>query len=127
MEAQYMAHDLSHYLGPEFRGEFLDRYVLKRPVPSIFLYHSVGASDPIVEQDIRQRIGDGLPETLPEWIERDQITHIKIKLNGADLKADVERVVSIERAAAETQRRTGRPSNGSTAATSTNGARMSGT
>jgi len=104
---QHMAHDLSHYLGPEFRGEFLDRYVLKRPAPSIFLYHSVGASDPIVEQDIKQRIGDGLPETLPEWIERDQITHIKIKLNGADLKADVERVLSIERAAAETQQRLG--------------------
>jgi L-alanine-DL-glutamate epimerase-like enolase superfamily enzyme len=104
---QHMAHDLSHYLGPEFRGEFLDRYVLKRPVPSIFLYHSVGASDPITAQDIRQRIGDGLPETLPEWIERDQLTHLKIKLNGADLKADVERVVSIERAAAETQRRLG--------------------
>jgi len=105
--SQYMTRDLSYYLGPEFRGEFLDRYVLKQPVPSIFLYHSVGASDPIVEQDIKQRIGDGLPETLPEWIERDQITHIKIKLNGADLKADVERVVSIERAAAETQRRLG--------------------
>jgi L-alanine-DL-glutamate epimerase-like enolase superfamily enzyme len=104
---QYMAHDLSNYLGPEFRGEYLDRYVLKRPTPSIFLYHSVGASDPITAQDIKQRIGDGLPETLPEWIERDQITHLKIKLNGADLKADVERVVSIERAAAETQRRLG--------------------
>lgn len=105
--SQHMAHDLSHYLGPKFRGEFPDRYVLKRPVPSIFLYHSVGASDPITEQDIKQRIGDGLPETLPEWIERDQITHLKIKLNGADLKADVERVVSIERAAAKTQRRLG--------------------
>ena len=104
---QYMARDLSHYLGPEFRGEYLDRYVLKRPTPSIFLYHSVGASDPITAQDIKQRIGDGLPETLPEWIERDQITHLKIKLNGADLKADVERVVSIEHAAAETQRRLG--------------------
>jgi L-alanine-DL-glutamate epimerase-like enolase superfamily enzyme len=104
---QHMTRDLSHYLGPEFRGESLDRYVLKRPTPSIFLYHSVGASDPITAQDIKQRIGDGLPETLPEWIERDQITHLKIKLNGADLKADVERVVSIERAAAETQRRLG--------------------
>src|SRR5262245_2706990 len=104
---KYMSRDLSYHLGPEFRGEFLDRYVLKRPTPSIFLYHSVGASDPITTQDIKQRIGDGLPETLPEWIEWNRITHIKIKLNGADLKADVERVVSIERAAAETQRRLG--------------------
>ncbi len=104
---QHMAHDLAHYVGAEFRGEFLDRYVLKEPAPLIFLYHSVGASDPIIESDIRQRIGDGLPETLGEWIARDQITHIKIKLNGADLKADVDRVVSIERAAAEVQQRRG--------------------
>jgi len=104
---QYMARDLSHYLGQEFKGEYLEQYVLKQPTPSIFLYHSVGASDPITTQDIKQRIGDGLPETLPEWIEWNRITHIKIKLNGADLKADVERVVSIERAAAEAQRRLG--------------------
>jgi len=104
---RHMAHDLSHYLGPEFRGEFLDRYVLKRPRPWIFLYHSVGASDPITAQDVKQPVGDGLPETLAQWIERDQLTHLKIKLNGADLKADVERVVSIERAAAEAQRRLG--------------------
>lgn len=104
---QHMAHDLAHYLGAEFRGQFLDRYVLRQPTQSIFLYHSVGASDPIIESDMKQRIGDGLPETLGDWIERDQITHIKIKLNGADLKADVDRVVSIERAAAEAQQRRG--------------------
>ncbi|MCI0717598.1 MAG: hypothetical protein L0338_01185 [Acidobacteria bacterium] len=104
---KHMARDLAHYLGREFRGEFLDRYVFKKPAPAMFLYHSVGASDPITESDIKQRIGDGLPETLGEWIEADEITHIKIKLNGADLKDDVNRVVSIERAAAEAQRRRG--------------------
>lgn len=104
---KYMAHDLAHYHGQEFHGEFLERYILKKPTPSVFLYHSVGASDPITRSDIKHRIGDGLPETLGEWIEADRITHIKIKLNGADLKADVDRVVSIERAAAETQARFG--------------------
>ncbi len=103
----YMHHDLSYYLGPEFRGEYLDRYVLERPTASIFLYHSVGASDPIAESDIKHRIGDGLPETLGEWIEAEHITHIKIKLNGADLKADVDRVVRIERTAQEVQNRRG--------------------
>lgn len=104
---KHMAHDLAYYLGPEFRGEFLERYILKRPTQSVFLYHSVGASDPITESDITRRIGDGLPETLSEWIEADRITHIKIKLNGADLQADVDRVVRIERATAEVQRRLG--------------------
>jgi L-alanine-DL-glutamate epimerase-like enolase superfamily enzyme len=104
---QHMSHDLAYYLGSEFQGEYLDSYILEKPTPFIFLYHSVGASDPITASDIKQRIADGLPETLAEWIERDQLTHIKIKLNGDDLNADVERVVRIEQAAAEAQKRRG--------------------
>jgi L-alanine-DL-glutamate epimerase-like enolase superfamily enzyme len=103
----FLAHDLAHYLGPEFRGEYLDRYVLKDPKPRLPLYHLVGAVDPIVEADIKQRVGDGLPETLPEWINYNGLTHLKIKLNGDDLAWDVERVLRVERAAAETQARRG--------------------
>ncbi len=104
---EFMRHDLSHYLGPQFKGEYLDRFVLAKPTPSIFLYHSIGASDPIYESDIRQRIGDGLPETLAEWIKADGLTHLKIKLNGADLRADLDRVLQIDGATAEVQNRQG--------------------
>ncbi len=102
-----MTHDLSHYLGKEFAGESLDRYILKKPKPRLPLYHLVGAVDPIVDSDIRQRINDGLPETLPEWIRYSGLTNIKIKLNGEDLKWDVERVLAVERATVETQARRG--------------------
>jgi L-alanine-DL-glutamate epimerase-like enolase superfamily enzyme len=95
----FLRHDLAHYLGDAYKGETLDRYVLRDPKPSVALYHSVGASDPIVAADIKKRIGDGLPETLPEWIAHDRITHIKIKLNGDDLKWDIDRVVAIDAAA----------------------------
>ncbi|MGH9627199.1 MAG: hypothetical protein ACRD7E_02380, partial [Bryobacteraceae bacterium] len=61
-----MRHDLAHYIGDEFKGEYLEKYVLKEPKPSMPLYHLVGAVDPIVEADIEKRIDDGLPETLPE-------------------------------------------------------------
>ncbi len=105
--ADLMRHDLAHYLTPEFRGEYLDRYVLKRAKPRMPLYHLVGAVDPIVEADIKSRINDGLPETLPEWIRYNGLTHIKIKLNGDDLAWDVERVVRVDRVAAETQRERG--------------------
>jgi L-alanine-DL-glutamate epimerase-like enolase superfamily enzyme len=67
------------------------------------LYHLVGALDPLIDADLGQRIGDGLPETLPEWIAADGLTHLKIKLNGDDLAWDVDRVVAIERVAAEAQ------------------------
>jgi len=102
---EFMAHDLAHYLGPEFKSEYLDRYVLKDPKPRLPLYHLVGALDPIVESDIKQRVGDGLPETLAEWINYNGLTHLKIKLNGDDLAWDVERVLRVDRVAAETQAR----------------------
>jgi L-alanine-DL-glutamate epimerase-like enolase superfamily enzyme len=99
--------DLSEYLTPEFAGEYLDRYTLRRPKPSMPLYHLVGALDPLTDADIQTRINDGLPETLPEWIATDGLTHLKIKLNGDNLAWDVQRVVDIERVAAAAQTRRG--------------------
>jgi len=100
---EFVHHDLAHYLTPEFAGEFLDRYTLREPKAKMPLYHLVGALDPLVDSDINQRLNDGLPETLGEWIVMDGLTHLKIKLNGDDLPWDVERVVGVERVAAEAQ------------------------
>jgi L-alanine-DL-glutamate epimerase-like enolase superfamily enzyme len=100
---EFMRHDLAHYLTPEFKGEYLDRYTLRAPKPSMPLYHLIGALDPIEDTDIRKRLNDGLPETLPEWIRSDGLTHLKIKLNGNDLTWDVERVVRVDRVASTVQ------------------------
>ena len=88
-------------------GEYLDKYISSTPKSFVFLYHSVGALDPLSDLDLRFRIRDDLPETLAEWIEKEAITHFKIKLNGADLNADVERVVSIEKIVVEAEARRG--------------------
>lgn len=97
-----MRRDLSAYLGKEFKGEYLDRYIQREPTKKIFLYHSVGASDPIEKEDITQSLNDGLPQSLPDWIRYNGLTHLKIKLNGDNLAWDVERVVRIEKAASRT-------------------------
>ena len=102
-----MSHDLAHYLGADFKSLWLNQFVLSKPKPRMPLYHLVGAVDPITESHVRKRIGDGLPETLPEWIRHSGLTHIKIKLNGEDLKWDVDRVVAVDRAAVETQKQRG--------------------
>ncbi len=47
----------------------------------------------------RRASNDGLPETLPEWIRYNGLTHLKIKLNGDDLDWDVERVLRVDRVA----------------------------
>ena len=93
----FMNHDLDHYLGPEFTGESLDQYVRRSPQPRMPLYHLVGALDPLEAEDVATPISDGLPETLAEWIARDGLTHLKIKLNGDDLAWDVERVLRVMR------------------------------
>lgn len=100
---EFVHHDLAHYLTPEFAGEYLDRYTLRQPKAKMPLYHLVGALDPLVDSDINQRLNDGLPETLGEWIVMDGLTHLKIKLNGDDLPWDVARVAGVERVAAEAQ------------------------
>lgn len=103
----FMPNELSLYLGPDFRKEYLEDYILSEPKEKMPLYHLVGALDPITEADIKERINDGLPETLPEWIDYTGLTHLKIKLNGEDLKWDVDRVVTVDRVAAETQAKRG--------------------
>jgi L-alanine-DL-glutamate epimerase-like enolase superfamily enzyme len=94
---EFMGRDLAQDLGPSFSGEFLDRYVPLKPRAGTPVFHSVGASDPLEAGDVRTRIDDGLPNTLEEWIARDGVTRFKIKLNGGNLDADVERIVRVDR------------------------------
>ena len=97
-----MRKDLSHYVGKEFKGDYLSKYVLAKPKATMPLYHLVGAVDPIFEADIKQKVGDGLPENLPEWIRFNGLRNIKIKLNGEDEKWDQERVLAVHKACLET-------------------------
>jgi L-alanine-DL-glutamate epimerase-like enolase superfamily enzyme len=99
----FMRRDLAVDLGPQFQGEFLDRYVPATPRPRMPVFHSVGASDPLEDADVRTRIDDGLPNTLEGWIPRDGLVRFKIKLNGGDLAADFDRVVRIDRIVSRAQ------------------------
>jgi L-alanine-DL-glutamate epimerase-like enolase superfamily enzyme len=107
LSAEYMNHDLAEYLDENFQGEYLDQYTLREPKETLPLYHLVGALDPLTDKDIDKRIDDGLPETLPEWIAADGLTHLKIKLAGDDLKWDIDRVLAIEQVAFQSQKERG--------------------
>ncbi|HHW10927.1 MAG TPA: mandelate racemase/muconate lactonizing enzyme family protein [Firmicutes bacterium] len=97
--AEYIKKDLSHYLDDRFKGEFLDRYTRRTPVRQLPLYHLVGALDPLTPAEVVNPVGDEYPESLDEWIRRDGLTHLKIKLNGEDLDWDIGRVVAVDRVA----------------------------
>jgi len=96
LSREHLAHDMAHYLGdPAYQGIYLDQWISPTPTSQLPLYHLVGALDPLTEDQVDQPVGDGMPETLGEWIARDGLTHLKIKLDGSDLQWDVNRVAQV--------------------------------
>ena len=63
----------------------------ERPLSQIALRHTVGMADPIVEADLTDRIGDGLPETLEEVIRDYGIRTFKVKISR-DRDASLDRL-----------------------------------
>jgi L-alanine-DL-glutamate epimerase-like enolase superfamily enzyme len=100
---EFMSYDLAHHLAPEFKGKFPSHYLLRAPKPWLWCNHSVGATDAIEPSEIRQRLNDGLPEALSDWIVADGLTHLKIKLDGNNLDRDVARVLHIDRVATDVE------------------------
>ncbi len=61
---------------------------------SIAARHTVGLVDPITAADQKERVNDGLPETLEEVVARYGHRWFKLKVGG-EAKADVERLSAI--------------------------------
>ncbi len=98
----FLGEDLGAFLGSEYAGIRLDEQLKPLPEPRLPMYHLIGALDPLDATELQKPVGDGLPETLEEWIPRDGLSHLKIKLNGDDIGWDVNRVLRIEEVAKRT-------------------------
>jgi hypothetical protein len=86
--------DPAHFL-PEFAGFDVERFLDGlRPAREIHARHTVGLVDPITASEPRERIGDGLPETLEEVVATYGHTYFKLKVGG-DVAADVARLRAI--------------------------------
>lgn len=96
---------LSRYPGPEYQGEYINRYVSAEPRSGMPMCHPGGAVDPIKASDIKRRIDDGLSGILPEGINHNGLAYLKIKLNGKHLDWDVDRAMRADRVAAEKKKR----------------------
>jgi L-alanine-DL-glutamate epimerase-like enolase superfamily enzyme len=99
IDRHHLPDNLDKWLGLEFAGKHLSEFVSAKPIETLPLYHLVGGLDPLSSADLNQRLNDGLPETLEEWIQAEQLTHLKIKLCGTDLDWDVGRTVEVDRIA----------------------------
>ena len=85
--------DLSAYLGPGFRGKYISDYIRDEYPASLPVFHLVGGLDTLRRKDVRPDAPrDGMPNCLEEWIERDGLTCLKVKLKGTDIEWDLERI-----------------------------------
>ena len=79
-----------------FEGRYPRDYLVSQAPKQLPVWHLVGGLDPITREE---RIGtepdDGYPVVLEQWIERDGLKCLKIKLRGNDSEWDYERLVSI--------------------------------
>jgi L-alanine-DL-glutamate epimerase-like enolase superfamily enzyme len=104
--ARYLNHDLARYLEPapgeriSFRGKHPEDYLVLPRAEKLPAWHLVGGKDPLhaSELDGSQR-DDGYPFLLSDWIARDGLDCLKVKLRGNDAEWDYGRTVEVGRLA----------------------------
>jgi L-alanine-DL-glutamate epimerase-like enolase superfamily enzyme len=106
---EYMNRDLSWYYGSEFEAVFKGRYPGDYLVPEkdagsrIRVWHLVGAKDAVNHGDLGGgEPDDGYPVKLEDWIHRDGLKCLKIKLGGTDPEWDYRRLLAVGQVAAGT-------------------------
>ncbi len=81
---------------PELAGRTVAEFLPARPADRVHLRHTVGLVDPITAADVApgERLDDGLPQTLEDYLDHDGIAYLKLKVGG-DLGADIARLETI--------------------------------
>jgi len=102
----FLNHDLARYLQPapgapvDFRGRHPSDFFLREPRRRLPAWHLVGGADPLERADLNgSEPSDGHPVLLPDWIRRDGLRCLKVKLRGNDSAWDYERLVRVGRIA----------------------------
>jgi L-alanine-DL-glutamate epimerase-like enolase superfamily enzyme len=105
--AEFLAQDLSRFLEPAagssvtFRGRHPADYLAPRPPRQLRAWHLVGGLDLLEPDELTgAEPKDGHPVVLTDWIERDGLKCLKVKLRGNDADWDFERLVKVGRLAA---------------------------
>lgn len=106
--AEFMNADLGRFLAPadaapvSFAGRYPADY-FAAPPDRLPAWHLVGGLDPLHPADLTgAEPDDGYPVLLRDWIARDGLTCLKIKLRGNDGAWDYARLVAVGRIAVET-------------------------
>jgi len=104
---EWMNRDLASYLQPaagsgvSFRGRYPRDFLRARPLAVLPAWHLVGGSDRLEPEDADgSEPDDGYPVLLTDWIRRDGLKCLKIKLRGNDAAWDYARLARVGRIAA---------------------------
>ena len=104
----WMSLDLSSYLEPAddthvcFQGLYPQDFFVQPPATRLLAWHLVGGLDPLEHAEMNgYQIQDGHPVLLGDWIERDGLCGMKIKLRGNDAEWDFQRIVRVGKLALE--------------------------
>jgi L-alanine-DL-glutamate epimerase-like enolase superfamily enzyme len=98
----YMEHDLARYLSAaegsdvDFEGRYPRDYLARQRSDRLPAWHLVGGLDPLDESELTgEEPDDGYPVTLNDWIARDGLRCLKVKLRGTDQDWDYQRLVRV--------------------------------
>ena len=100
----FMAQDLGYHLGSEFDGKYPADYLRSAYIPQLPVFHLVGGLDKLRVPELDDSDPqDGLPVSLDQWVEREGLICLKVKLRGNDLDWDVDRMLEVSRVAHQVQ------------------------
>ena len=98
----YMNHDLAYYLEPadgtpvSFTGVYPSDFLVAHPPQELPAWHLVGGLDPLTAAELTgDEPDDGYPLLLADWITRDGLNCLKVKLRGTDADWDYQRLVDV--------------------------------
>jgi len=105
---EFMNADLAHFIEPaqgsgvSFIGKYPEDFLILPPAQRMPAWHLVGGKDLLDASELTgSEPKDGYPVLLPDWIERDGLTCLKVKLRGNDAAWDYDRLVKVGRIAIE--------------------------
>ena len=98
---EFLSRSLESFLTPgmqsvSFRNRFPSEFLTAKAPVCLPAWHLVGGLDPLNEEELTgNEPNDGYPVLLTDWIRRDGLTCLKIKLRGNDAVWDYQRIVKI--------------------------------
>jgi L-alanine-DL-glutamate epimerase-like enolase superfamily enzyme len=105
--AEFMNADLGAFLEADaadvsFASRYPADFLMPQRADRLIAWHLVGGLDPVGPEDLRgDEPDDGYPVLLADWIRRDGLQALKVKLRGDDAEWDFARMVCVGRIALE--------------------------